>query len=701
MDEGSDARALQVGEGTADVSLADLLQAVSAVGIGLWELDVASGRVLTDRPAARMLGLGESPGPVSVDALMAAVHPDERAAIERGRDAALRTGGTFQEEYRVVRPDGSVTWVQTRAHVLVDAASGTQRVLGFCTDRTPAGTVRERLGRALDYMGDIVMVLDETDTVVYANIAAARQFRMARRDIVGRPAADVLLAPIRDHVAAIRHRRAEPAAGESPAGAVLEVEETDDLGVWWAVRMFTIPDGLAVGMRNVDSRHRADAERAELIASMSSALRRSRQLLDTTVELGQALTVDEVGDVAARAARADLGAVFTGIVLLAENCPPRVLTRPRSALLSDAWRRMPDFGPAVTLQLLRTHQPRFDPNRTSYLRDFPHRAPNLDAIGVDALASLPLIVSGRTIGVMLLGWPGPHTFDEDERRFLRTLVGPFAQAIERARLYERQMSTVEALQRAVLPQTLPHLDRVRLAARYLPAGRDIGIGGDWYDANVLADGALSLVVGDVGGHGLQAVSAMAELRHAARAYALQSQAPADITTQLSANLGSRPDDPLATVVVAHLDPATRRLTWSCAGHPPPLLLAPVGPVPRSSGREGPEAGDPGDPGNDDSAGTDTRYLEEVHGPILGADAGAVYGQSSVELPPRAGLLLYTDGLVERRDRSLTVQLSALAAAATTAPEPYEDPGSLCDHLLRTIAPAEREDDLCLLAVATT
>ncbi|WP_076820437.1 SpoIIE family protein phosphatase [Pseudofrankia asymbiotica] len=689
MDEGPDTRTFQAGQGavgwdTVELDAARLYRAVSGVGIGLWDWEVASGRVLVDRAAARLLGLDRDAGPISMDDLVARVHPDERATVLRAREVALRTRSTFLEEYRVIHPDGAVTWVQTRAGILVDAADGTLRVIGFTTERTSARTVRERVARALDHVSDIVLVLDEDDTIVYANIEAVRQFGLARQDIVGRPAADVLLSPIRDQVAELRRRRADPAMPEGPSSAtVLEIEETDPVGMWWAVRMFTIPDGLVVTMRNADARHRADAERAELIGSLSSALRRGRQLLDVTVELGQALTVDELCDVAARTSTSNLGVHFTGVVLLEDEGPPRVITRPHSDFLTRAWARMPDFGPASTAQVLRTGQPRFDESRAGYLREFPDRAPNVDAMSIDAMATLPLIVSGRPIGVILLGWPTPRVFDEDERRFMLTLVGPFAQAIERARLYERQMSTVESLQRAVLPRTLPDLDHVRLAARYLPAARDIGIGGDWYDATVLSNGTVSLVVGDVGGHGLLAVSTMAELRHAARAYALQLQPPADITTQLSANLGERPDEALATAVVAQLDPATGWLTWSCAGHPPPLLL---GAEPAANEAKG--------------VGT-TRYLEDVHGPILGVDASAAYGQSSVRLPPGAGLLLYSDGLVERRGRSLTDQLAALAVAAEAGLRPPEDPGHLCDYILRAIAPPEREDDLCLLIVATS
>jgi hypothetical protein len=536
-------------------------------------------------------------------------------------------------------------------------------------------------------MGDIIFVLDDEDRILYANREAVRRLGGGRDSLVGLPAAQVFPEAVRDKVTVLRARWAD--SSERGADSVIEAREIEIAGVWWAVRMFAIPDGLVVAVRDVDARHRADAERAKLIGSLTSALRRSRQLLDLTVDVGQALTVDELCDIAAVAAHADLGSLFTGLVLFEDEGRSRVLTRPRSAFLTEAWSRPPGLGPAVTTEVLRTGRPRFDENRSTYLRDFPEREPHLNAAGIDAIASLPLIVSGQPIGLLMLAWPREHHFDEDERRFLLTAVGPFAQAIERARLHERQMSTVETLQRAVLPRALPELDLVRLAARYLPAGRDLGIGGDWYDATVLANGTLSLVVGDVGGHGLPAVSTMAELRHASRAYALRFEEPAEITTQLSANLNSGPDGPYATAVVAQLCPETRRLIWSCAGHPPPLVV--LGPT----GTDLP----PDDPAPT-GAVPGTRYLEQVHGPILGVDATARYGQSSVELPAGSSLLLYTDGLVERRGRSLSDQLVALATAvAGSLPRSRGDPDLLCDDILRAIAPPEREDDLCLLAVA--
>ncbi|ONH23300.1 SpoIIE family protein phosphatase [Pseudofrankia asymbiotica] len=233
---------------------------------------------------------------------------------------------------------------------------------------------------------------------------------------------------------------------------------------------------------------------------------------------------------------------------------------------------------------------------------------------------------------------------------------------------------VDMLQRAILPQTLPQLPGIDLVAHYLPAARDAGIGGDWYDVGKLPDGGVLLVVGDVAGHGLSAVAAMAELRHAARAYALAGFSPAGITTQLSANLAPDPDGTTATVVVTRFDPTSRLLTWSCAGHPPPLLIS----------------------------GGEVDYLDDVHGPILGVDPSLSYSQTDLRLPPESRLLLYTDGLVERRHLSITDRLDTLAdVAADHDPHGYDGLTGLCDRILTHVAgPAGREDDLCLLAAQT-
>ncbi|WP_242424814.1 PP2C family protein-serine/threonine phosphatase [Frankia sp. EI5c] len=475
----------------------------------------------------------------------------------------------------------------------------------------------------------------------------------------------------------------------------------------------------------------------------TSELTLSLELLDFTDGLSTALTVEEVTQVASRTMLLRLGVTFTGMVLFEDDgdvsaggrsadgpsgpaegrntadgpgVRTRVLAWPRPPIVDRVWAGPGGYGPAAAVQVMRTGQARFDESKERYLADFPDRAEIFTALGIDACVSLPIVVDGRALGVLLLAWPEPKPFSAGCRSFLLAIAAAYGRAVERARSYERQMCMVETLQRAILPQQLPVVDGVQLAARYLPTGRDVGIGGDWYDATVLPDGTLALAVGDVGGHGLRATALMAELSHSARAYALHGLSPAAITTQLSANLAGSGGEILATAVIGHLNPADGRFSWSCAGHPPPLHLAAPGGQPR--------------------------YLAEVHGPMLGVLPDHQYGQSGIRLTGH-GLLLYTDGLVERRGESISRRLDALAAAtaarlpaargpapttphaarpvrptlpATPAGElaavlrdglasPLPGPSvldDLCDALLTEIAgPTEREDDVCMLGVALT
>ncbi|MCM3924052.1 SpoIIE family protein phosphatase [Frankia sp. AiPs1] len=468
------------------------------------------------------------------------------------------------------------------------------------------------------------------------------------------------------------------------AGAVLEeyrILRPDGLTRWVQVRGAVVRDETAgaarmVGLVGDVSSVQTDRDGA---GPGSTALWRATRLLDLTHALGQALTVDELGDVVVHTATADLGIVFAAVMLHGDDGELyRSIVHPATSPVLAMWQALPIRGPAAAADVVRDRRPRYHPSRAEYLADYPDREQTVQVLELNASAHLPLVVSGRLIGVLVLVWDVPRDFDPGDQAFLQTLAGICAHAFERARLYERQTTLVTVLQRAILPQRLPDPAGVRLSARYLPASRDVGIGGDWYDAIVLPDGALMVVVGDVGGHGLGAIAIMAELHQATRAYALQGQSPAEITTQLAANLAGQGDETLATAVVAHLRPGERRLTWSCAGHPPPLLIA----------------------------GPATRYLEQVHGPILGAAPGHRYGQSELTLPPGCRLLLYSDGLVERRGASLSLGLDAFAAAASAGAAPGPDGGprsggleDLCDGILAEItAPCGRDDDVCLLAV---
>jgi PAS domain S-box-containing protein len=235
-------------------------------------------------------------------------------------------------------------------------------------------------------------------------------------------------------------------------------------------------------------------------------------------------------------------------------------------------------------------------------------------------------------------------------------------------VYQREHKIAETLQRSLLPERLPQIEGVELAARYLPGARGAAIGGDWYDVLERPDGRVALVVGDVVGHGLRAAATMGQLRNAFRAYGLVESSPSEVVARINRLVMSGVEDVMATVLYLVLDRETGELSFSAAGHPPPLVLAPDGP----------------------------HFLEGGRSVPIGATDPAVFREASAVLPPGSSLLLYTDGLVERRDEALDQRLEKLAAVAGGA---AEDLNALCERVIdAALDRGEPGDDVALLAV---
>lgn len=225
----------------------------------------------------------------------------------------------------------------------------------------------------------------------------------------------------------------------------------------------------------------------------------------------------------------------------------------------------------------------------------------------------------------------------------------------------------DVLQRSMLPDTLPDVEGARLAARSVPGNARHRVGGDWYDAIRLPTGTLLLVVGDVVGHDLPAAAVMGQLRNALRAYALEDPSPATVLARVNRAALTLGSSDFATCAVVALDPATMRGSWASAGHPPPLLTA----VDEVASLLGGEAGPP-----------------------LGVTAGAEYFEHPMALRDGEALLLYSDGLVERRGVPIDVGLSMLASIAV----PQADPDDMCEHLLSIMLSygSNHDDVTCLL-----
>jgi hypothetical protein len=278
------------------------------------------------------------------------------------------------------------------------------------------------------------------------------------------------------------------------------------------------------------------------------------------------------------------------------------------------------------------------------------------------------------LGVLTLTAPGPR-FDPDTCVMLVELARRVGIALDNARQYERYRDTADTLQRAQLTD-LPAVPGLLLAARYLPATQGLNIGGDWYDAFLQPDGSLLAVIGDVTGHGLHAAVVMGQLRTALRAYAVDNSTPGQILTRLHHMLRHLQPDLYATALVARIRPGEPEVVWASAGHPPAVVRG---------------------------ADAAVRVLGDKPGVMLGIPVTYTYADHVAELRPGSSLVLYTDGLVERRAQGIDPGIERLrrALGALSAPELEQDPDAAADALLKPLLhDSERDDDVCLLLCHT-
>jgi PAS domain S-box-containing protein len=296
--------------------------------------------------------------------------------------------------------------------------------------------------------------------------------------------------------------------------------------------------------------------------------------------------------------------------------------------------------------------------------------------GMHSAAIAPIKGLREVIGALTLGRSHQRTaLTADDLSLLEDIARRTGLALDNARLYQRQRKVAETMQRHLLPH-LPAVPGLQMAARYLPAPDESQVGGDWYDAFTLADGMTALVIGDVVGHDLDAAAGMAQIRSMLRAYAWGHQeAPSSIMRRLdeSTRLAGVSMVTLVFGVLGQTDDGAWRLTWTTAGHPPPLLVTHDG---------------------------QARYLTGGHGMLLGTGTSPARTDASLVLPPQATLVFYTDGLVERRDRPIDDGLERLRRhAASLAHRPL---AAFTDLLLERTRPTgeENDDDVAVLGLRT-
>ncbi len=299
--------------------------------------------------------------------------------------------------------------------------------------------------------------------------------------------------------------------------------------------------------------------------------------------------------------------------------------------------------------------------------------------GVLSSLSLPLADGSGVLGGLNLYAQVRAAFSDESRAAAESfahqavvLLGYLQQLRDERAARAREHDVSAALQHALLP-TLPRLPGVSSAARYHAGSRDAQVGGDWYDVFALPDGAIGLAIGDVMGHDIAAAAAMGQLRSVLRSYAYEGSSPSVVLDRLDRLVQDFEMAQLATAIYGRLllDPEGATLAFTNAGHLPPLVRTPDGAV---------------------------TSLERTASPLIGAvpPGAAQRGERVVALPPGSELLLYTDGLVETRDRDLDEGIAALGRTFA-ATDGRLTPDEVCDELLAG-AVSGGQDDVALLLV---
>ncbi|HVL96723.1 MAG TPA: SpoIIE family protein phosphatase [Solirubrobacteraceae bacterium] len=617
--------------------------------------------------------------PASYEEYLQTLHPDDRAVLSDAVRRAREAGEGYTREFRCVWPDGSVRWMESRVHVL--EAEGRPAVLvGLVIDTDE----RRRRELAAEYLASASLALGETLDVrstlqhvvelAVPELADWCSVHLADED----GAVEQIAVAHHDPALAELARRLQeryPRPDDAPTGvpAVIRTGRSELYP--------DIPDELLVASA-VDDEHLAlmralqlrsvmivpVVARGRTVGAMTFVFAGSGRSYGT-MELELAEELGRRAGVALDNARLHRGErdAHRRLRQLQSITDVALTHLDLDSLLAELLGRLRDVIGADSARVLLADAERGDlvvraAQGAGLEATLGERLPR------DAVQGIPLRASGQTIGVLDVTTSPPDGFTNDELEVLERAADRVAVAIDHARLYEHMRDTAVTLQRSLLPPALPAVRGITSAVRYIAGQEGTEVGGDWYDVFNLADGRLAVAVGDVAGRGVRAAAGMGQLRGALRAYAVERSHPAEALQRLDAFVAGLGGVGFATIALVALDPETGEGSICLAGHPPPVLRTAAGGA-----------------------------------AILATEAGAPIGASPASRPVTPlrlergdTLLLYTDGLVERRGRLIDDQIGELAAAAADAPQPAE---AFVDHVLaRMLGGAGSRDDVAVVAL---
>ena len=646
--------------------------AVDAAGIGTFDWNLTSGRLLWDERLIEMFGYDVVTFGQSIGAFNARLHPDDLARVTELLDGAVASCGDYEAEYRVVLPTGDTRWISARGRALPAADGTAARLIGVAYDVTAEIAGEARVTRVLEAMPAGFYSLDPEWRFAHVNAEAERLLGLSRDELLGEVIWDAFPAAV-NSIFDESYRRAV-ATGEPVS---FHAYYPAPLNGWYELRAWPTPDGLSVYFIEV-TESRAAQERAEV------ATRRLTLLAQVSAELAGTLDV--------QAATARLPQIV--VPALADYCIVTVIDAdghprdvgswhvdPSSRTLLEQYAElrldaMPLTAP-VGRALHSNEAVTFAGNDVLELLP-PGRARELlTALAPVTEVALPLRARGRTLGLLTLFYAEGQQPTPEDVSVAQDVADRAGLAWDNARLFGQQQQMAETLQRSMLTEP-PEPDHAEIVVRYLPAVEAARVGGDWYDAFLQPNGATMLVIGDVAGHDTAAAAAMGQVRSLLRGIAAYSDAgPAEVLRGLDAAMAVLQLDTLATAAVARFEQTAEerargvtRMVWANAGHLPPLALQPDGSV--------------------------VALADWKADLLLGVDASVTRAESVVSLDRGTTVLLYTDGLIERRDADLDAGLLRLHTEfADLAELPLQQ---LCDALIERLVDGKPEDDVALVAV---
>jgi PAS domain S-box-containing protein len=452
---------------------------------------------------------------------------------------------------------------------------------------------------------------------------------------------------------------------------------------WFEVHAWPAPQGLNVYFSDITDRRTVERARTTALTDAMTANGRLRLLAEVAAQLAGAEDRTEVFERLSRVLVPGM-ADWCTIVVPGNDELVRVAARHRNPQLDALAKRLVGTyphafsGPSPGIVAYRSGEPLLMDHLAQEIVD------NLDDSAASAGYGRTLQLLGDGPGlltpvpageqvqaVITLTRSSGDPFTAEDVAAMVAAASQVEAALAAADHLRVERDTASALQAAALPSSLPESPSVQLAASYRAASGASHVGGDWYDAFELETGRIALVVGDVAGHGLGAAALTAQMRNALRAHLFDAIGPLESLLRLSRLIATQEPGALATIICAEIDPASGAVTWASAGHPAPILVSNDGASAHLRGRPIPPIGCP------DST------------------APAQIREHRLTLTPGDRLMLFTDGLFERRNVDLDIGLAHLMIVAEQALV-HGDPADACAAILRDMLAAEHDDDVCLL-----